>query len=366
MISLFVSLSKCRGRWKVLLVGWIATAALGLWGMRLAPDGRSFPTTSTSSATCSGSASASSSATPTGSSRWRAGSAPWLQPRRCSRASPPSRAGAPTRGGLRRRRGHSVVLGLGDRGSRIATGAGRAGRDVVAVEVDPSIAGVAALRRRDGEVVEGDARHSPPARQAGLATAAEVVVVCGTDATNAEVVAAISALSARRGAGPLRAAVHLSDAGLCALMRHQSLRTAASGVRFDFFDVYSAGARLLLSDHPLDAVPARDPAHLVIVGVGQFGRCCSRPRRGESHDGSTTDHGHRPRRPGARAGDPAAQPGLAEEGAHRPDRHRPGAAWTRCRRSPARRARRWRDDGRRLLRRRRARRYDGRGRSRAD
>ena len=102
-------------------------------------------------------------------------------------------------------------------------------------------------------MVEGDARLENQLEQAGLATAAEVVVVCGTDATNAEVVAASSGVQRAPGAGPLRAAVHLSDAGLCALMRHQSLRTAASGVRFDFFDVYSAGARLLLSYHPLAA-----------------------------------------------------------------------------------------------------------------
>jgi hypothetical protein len=114
-----------------------------------------------------------------------------------------------------------------------------------------------------------------------------VVVVCGTDATNAEVVAAIAGVPRAPGAGPLRAAVHLSDAGLCALLRHQSLRTAASGVRFDFFDVYSAGARLLLSHHPLATAAGTRPPHLVIVGIGQFGRCLVEAAARGSHDGDT-------------------------------------------------------------------------------
>ena len=58
----------------------------------------------------------------------------------------------------RRTRGHTVVLGLGDRGIRIATALAAAGRDVAAVEIDPTETGVGILRHRDGRVVEGDAR----------------------------------------------------------------------------------------------------------------------------------------------------------------------------------------------------------------
>ena len=288
MISLFVSLSKASGRWKVLLVGWIATAALGMWGMRLAPDGRSFADDLYQLSDLFGLG----FSLELGNANWQLQVARWLGPLVAAASLLEGIAAVSRRRSdawrARRRRGHSVVLGLGDRGSRIATGLAAAGRDVVAVEVDPSIAGVAALRRREGKVVEGDARIRHQLVQAGLATAAEVVVVCGTDATNAEVVAAISSVERAPGAGPLRAAVHLSDAGLCALMRHQSLRTAGSGVRFDFFDVYSAGARLLLSYHPLETAAGTRPVHLVIVGVGQFGRCLLEAAARGSHDGSTT------------------------------------------------------------------------------
>lgn len=287
MISLLISLTKSRGRWKVLLAGWLATAALGLWGMRLAPDGRTFADDVYQLSDLFGLG----FSLELGNANWQLQVARWLGPLVAAASLLEGIAAISRRRSdawrARRRRGHSVVLGLGDRGTRIATALADAGRDVVGVEVDPSNSGVATLRRREGRVVEGDARLRHQLVQAGLATAAEVIVVCGTDATNAEVVAAISGVQRAPGSGPLRAAVHLGDAGLCALLRHQSLRTAASGVRFDFFDVYSAGARLLLSHHPLATAAGGWPPHLVIVGVGQFGRCLVEAAARGSRDGET-------------------------------------------------------------------------------
>ncbi len=288
MISLFASLAKGRGRWKVLLLGWVVTATLGLWGMRLAPDGRTFLDDVYQLSDLFGLG----FSLGLGNANWQLQVARWLGPLVAAASLLEGIAAVSRRRSdawrARRRRGHSVVLGLGGRGTRIAIALADAGRDVVAVEANPATDGVGILRRRDGRVVEGDARLRHQLEQAGLAAAAEVVVVCGTDATNAEVVATIAGMERAPGAQPLRAAVHLSDAGLCALMRHQSLRTAANGVRFDFFDIYSAGARLLLSYHPLaDAAGAR-PEHLMIVGVGQFGRCVVEAAARESHDGETT------------------------------------------------------------------------------
>lgn len=286
MISLFVSLSKSRG-WKILLVGWIATAVLGMWGMRLAADGRSFVDDLYQLSDLFGLG----FDLELGNANWQLKIARWLGPLVAAASLLEGIAAVSRRRSdawaARRYKGHSVVLGLGDRGTRIASALADAGRDVVAVEVDPSESGVGVVRRRDGRVVEGDARLHDQLVQAGMEHASEVVVVCGSDATNAEVVAAIAGLERAPEAGPLRAAVHLSDAGLCALMRHQSLRTAANGVRFDFFDVYSAGARLFLSHHPLaDAAGSRRP-HLMIVGLGQFGRCLLEAAARASQDGAT-------------------------------------------------------------------------------
>ena len=288
MISLFVSLSKSRGRWKVLLVGWIATAALGMWGMRLAPDGRTFLDDLYQLSDLFGLGFSLELGTPTGSSRWRAGSG------RCVAAASllegiaavSRRRSDAWRG--RRRRAPFGVLGLGDRGTRIATALADAGRDVVAVEVDPSTpvsrccGGVGA---RSSRATPGFAtswsRRARRGRRGGRRVRRRRDERRGRGDH-------LGALPRAPGAGPLRAAVHLSDAGLCALMRHQSLRTAASGVRFDFFDVYSAGARLLLSYHPLADRGRHAAAHLVIVGVGQFGRCVVEAAARESRDGETT------------------------------------------------------------------------------
>ena len=262
MINLFVSLSKRRGRWKFLLAAAIATAALGLWGMRLAPDGRTFLDDLYQLRDLFGLG----FSLELGNANWQLQVARWLGPlvaaasllegiaalsRRRSDAwprPPPqrplrrARAGRP-RIAHRRRAGRGRPRRGGGRGRPVQRGVGSA-----------------AAPRRPGR--RGRRTDPPPAR-AGRAGRRRptVVVVCGTDATNAEVVASHLERQRAPGAGPLRAAVHLSDAGLCALMRHQSLRTAAGGVRFDFFDVYSAGARLLLSHHPLaDAAGTRADA----------------------------------------------------------------------------------------------------------
>ncbi len=277
MISLFIALTKGKGRWKVLLLGWIATAALGLWGMRLAPEGRTFVDDVYQLSDLFGLGFDLELA----NANWQLQVARWLGPVIAAASLLEGIAAVSRRRTdafrARRRRGHVVVLGLGDRGTRIADALRDAGRTVVGVEHEAATPGVRTLRRGESAVIEGDAREARTLERAGLGAAAQVVVVCGTDATNAEVVAAIGALPRAPGAGPLRASVHLSDAGLCALMRHQSLRTAGAGVRFDFFDVYSAGARLLLERHP-------PGPHLVIVGLGQLGRCLLEAAARESSD----------------------------------------------------------------------------------
>jgi TrkA-N domain len=279
-----VSLSKRRGRWRFLLAAALAVAALGLWGMRLAPDGRTFVDDLYQLRDLF----SFGLGLELGNANWQLKIARWLGPLVAAAVLLEGFAALSRRRAdafqAKRTRGHTVVLGLGDRGTRIAMALREAGRDVTAVELDPTGAGVGILRRHDGRVVEGDARLRHQLVDAGLPSASSVVVVCGSDATNAEVVAAIADLERTPGAGPLNAAVHLSDAGLCALMRHQSLRTATGGVRFDFFDIYSAGARLFLQYHPLaDGAPR----HLVIVGLGQFGRCLLEATARAAQDGDT-------------------------------------------------------------------------------
>ena len=117
MINLFVSLSKRRGRWRFLLAAALATAALGLWGMRLAPDGRTFlddlyQLRDLFSFGLS---------LELGNANWQLQVARWLGPLVAAAALLEGLAALSRRRAdafrARRTRGHTVVLGLGDRGS---------------------------------------------------------------------------------------------------------------------------------------------------------------------------------------------------------------------------------------------------------
>ena len=165
--------------------------------------------------------------------------------------------------------GHTVVIGLGSTGTRIARALADEGHTVVGVDRDASAPGVAALRARDLTVLVSDGRDSDTIAAVRLTTARQVVVTCGSDATNVAIAQSVRSTtrSARRGA--LRCAVQLSDAELCALLRGGDLGTDAS-VRVDFFNIHERAARALLGSHP----PFADdrPPHLIVQGLGQLGR----------------------------------------------------------------------------------------------
>lgn len=262
-------------RWKFLLAGWIVVAALALWGMREAADfggsHRSWLDDLYQLTDVFGFGFDLS----LGSANWQLQVARFLGPAifagslvQAFMALTRDRA---SRWRARRRRGHVVVCGLGDRGTRIAKAVAAGGQHVVAIELDGKLPAVEALRAADIPVVVGDAREEHVLEQARVHLASEVVITCGLDARNAEVVSAVTDLAERTGDVDLDCNVHLGDAGLCALLRHQALRTAASGVRYEFFDVYTTGARMLLERHPLDAAAGDRPVHLLVVGLGQLG-----------------------------------------------------------------------------------------------
>ena len=334
MINLFVSLSKRRGRWRFLLAAALATAALGLWGMRLAPDGRTFlddlyQLRDLFSFGLS---------LELGNANWQLQVARWLGPLVAAASLLEGLAALSRRRAdafrARRTRGHTVVLGLGDRGiadrRRRWPRPGATWRRSRSTRPRPASA---ALRHRDGTGRRGRRAAAPPARGRP-----------GADRGGGGRGVRHRRHQRRGGGGHLRpssarpaparcdAAVHLSDAGLCALMRHQSLRTATRGVRFDFFDVYSAGARLLLSYHPL-----ADAANGATAAPGDRRRRPVRPLPARGHGArvaatATTTITIIDRDAEARLqAILLAQPGLAERSPDRRRRHRPRPARPRRR-----------------------------------
>jgi hypothetical protein len=172
---------------------------------------------------------------------------------------------------LRYAKDHTIVCGLGDTGSRIARGFARAGERVVAIELDPLvIAGSDATEELD-VVLAGSASDPALLRTAGVERARRIVLACGSDADNVQATAVVAQLSADRTGTALRCAVRLTDAELTVLLRAADLESHG-GTRIRYFNLHESAARALLSEHAPPMAAEGAPPHLMVMGLGQFGR----------------------------------------------------------------------------------------------
>jgi len=165
--------------------------------------------------------------------------------------------------------GHTVVLGLGATGSRIATAMADAGRAVVGVDAQSDAPGVSALRRRGSLVLVANPSDRDLIPSLRLGVARDVIVACGTDATNVAIAHNLRSVERSPQRPALRCSVQLRDAELCELLRGGDLGDNAP-VRVDFFNLHERAARSLLTTYP-PFTDDREP-HLVILGLGQLGR----------------------------------------------------------------------------------------------
>src|SRR4051794_3991694 len=83
--------------------------------------------------------------------------------------------------------GHTVVLGLGSTGARIADAMSDGGRVVVGVDANANAPGVSSLRRRGAIALVADPSDASLLPALRLDRALNVVVTCGSDATNASI-----------------------------------------------------------------------------------------------------------------------------------------------------------------------------------
>lgn len=161
-------------------------------------------------------------------------------------------------------RNHTVVVGLGDVGTRLALALAEAGQKVVAVTADGGLGGVASARKHDIAVVVGDPADVATLRAARVDRAARLVVVSDSDAVNVDTVAVARALR-KPGRSALRCTVQLDDAQLCALLRGGDL-DSRDQLRVNFFNLHDTAARTWLAEHPdLGDRP-------LVLGLGQLGR----------------------------------------------------------------------------------------------
>jgi hypothetical protein len=175
----------------------------------------------------------------------------------------------------RRARGHLVICGLGRCGTLAATGFRSTGRKVVVLERDEKNEKIGMVRKSGVIVIKGNAADAEALRNVRLDRAAGLLVVCGDDGVNAEVVAAARSELGSRDRRPLRAIVQVIDFTLGSLLGEFSLATNKNeSLRLEFFNVAERGAPAMLEAFPpfpdqpaADAIP-----HLLIVGLGEMGR----------------------------------------------------------------------------------------------
>ncbi len=173
---------------------------------------------------------------------------------------------------------HTIVAGLGATGSRLATTFDQpdegAGYPVVAIEANRGNPAIAGCRERGITVLVGDGADARILRRAGLNRARHLLVTCGRDRIDMDVLAAASKESERRRRGTLTVFVSLDDLDMWRRLTAAALAAPDRSVSFrrEFFHVNDFAARMLLEAHPPFATrPAPGQTHVVLVGMGKTG-----------------------------------------------------------------------------------------------
>lgn len=153
-------------------------------------------------------------------------------------------------------RNHTILAGLGSKGSRLAFSLHKAGSNVVVIELDRANGLIEGCRERGISVVQGDARDPSILRKARASHARSAVVLCGDDGTNLEVVAALTASTVF---------VHLDSLDLRRTLAAESLGAVRSAIELELFNVHDTAAAVLLERFPAG------PALLIVglVGLGE-------------------------------------------------------------------------------------------------
>ncbi|WP_344665252.1 NAD-binding protein [Catenulispora yoronensis] len=124
-------------------------------------------------------------------------------------------------------RGHVVVVGLGNAGTRVTTLFHDLGVPVVGVERDPEARGIAAVHGLDVPVVTGDRPIDDALRRAQIARARAVVAVTGDDVANLE-----AALESRAINPDVRVVVRLFDDDFASHVYTEFGNTASRSVSY--------------------------------------------------------------------------------------------------------------------------------------
>ncbi len=174
---------------------------------------------------------------------------------------------------LRRRflRGHTVIVGLGEKGRLLTESFVAEGAKVVAVEANRADDSIPEVRALGVSVLVGDGTEPTTLGAAGVERAAHLLAVTDDDATNAEIATRARSLVGDRTGAALVCIAHVIDPDLGSLLRLEQVSSGSSDTfRLDFFNIPEAGARLLLERVP----PLRlgDDPRLAVIGEGPLAK----------------------------------------------------------------------------------------------
>lgn len=171
---------------------------------------------------------------------------------------------------LRRRQGHVVVAGLGEKGLQLVREFS-AGHKVTAIEQDPAGPNLGAARELGASVLIGDASRRELLQMAAAHRAERVLAVC-QDGANAQLAVTLGAMAEPGDAQATPAAlVHIVDLSLASLLKRGAVTNRQGwGRRMRLFNIWETGARQLWDDHPLDqtGITPDDTrqVHLILAG----------------------------------------------------------------------------------------------------
>jgi voltage-gated potassium channel Kch len=168
------------------------------------------------------------------------------------------------------RRGHVVVVGLGDVGFTLAAHLNGLGARVIAIDRDATTPAIEGCKERGISALIGDASDPDVLRAACVQRAKHLIVAPGTDGVAIDVLAAATAITSGRDADPLQAIAHIEDRALWqALRAHHLTHGGDPSVRVELFNLYEAAGRRALGAHPPFSADAagdrRGPAVLIVA-----------------------------------------------------------------------------------------------------
>jgi hypothetical protein len=145
---------------------------------------------------------------------------------------------------------HTIVCGLGRKGTNIAASLQDMGQKVICVDIDSTAPGAATCKGRGLLVVTGDATDTRTLTRLAASRATRVVAVTGDDGLNALVALRIQELVEQSNGAPVTMLTHISDPALCDLLRQRCASTGCRRVDLSFFSIYDGAAAAVLNACP--------------------------------------------------------------------------------------------------------------------